>query len=51
MGLLQRAIETYDANAALAGVYRDKREPLAPIGHVLTSAHIEIGRASCRERV
>ncbi len=42
MGLLQRAVETYDANAALAGVYRDKREPLAPIGHVLTSAHIEI---------
>ena len=42
MGLLQRAVETYDANAALAGVYRHKREPLAPLGHVLTSAHIEI---------
>lgn len=23
MGLLQRAIETYDANTALIGVYRD----------------------------
>ena len=42
MGLLQRAIETYDANAALVGVYRDGHEPLAPIGHILTSANIEI---------
>ncbi len=45
MGLLQRAIETYDANAGRAGVYQDGqdgREPLAPIGHILTSANIEI---------
>ena len=28
MGLLQRAIETYDASAALAGVYREGHEPL-----------------------
>ena len=42
MGLLQRAIETYDANTALIGVYRDGHEPLAPIGHILTSANIEI---------
>lgn len=42
MGLLQRAVETYDANAALVGVYRDDCEPLAPIGHTLTSANIEI---------
>ena len=42
MGLLQRAIETYDANAGRAGVYEDGREPLAPIGHILTSANIEI---------
>lgn len=27
---------------ALAGVYREGHEPLAPIGHVLTSANIEI---------
>jgi len=37
MGLLQRAIETYDANTALIGVYRDGHEPLAPIGHILTA--------------
>ncbi len=42
MGLLQRAVETYDANASLIGVYRDECEPLAPIGHTLTSANIEI---------
>ena len=42
MGLLQKAVETYDANAALIGVYRDDCEPLAPIGHTLTSANIEI---------
>ena len=42
MGLLQKAVETYDANAALVGVYRDGHLPLAPIGHTLTSANIEI---------
>ncbi len=42
MGLLQKAAETYDANAALVGVYREGHEPLAPIGHTLTSANIEI---------
>lgn len=42
MGLLQRAIETYDANAGLIGVYQKGREPLAPIGHVLTGANIVI---------
>lgn len=42
MGLLQRAIETYDANAALAGVYREGHEPLAPISHIIANAHIEI---------
>ncbi len=42
MGLLQRAIETYDANAGLVGVYREGHDPLAPIGHILTSANIEI---------
>ena len=39
MGLLQRAVETYDANTALIGVYRDGHEPLAPIGH-LSLIHI-----------
>lgn len=42
MGLLQRAIETYDANARLVGVYPEGHEPLAPVGHLLTSAGVEI---------
>lgn len=42
MGLLQKAVETYDANSALVGVYREGHDPLAPIGHTLTSAGIEI---------
>ena len=42
MGLLQKAVETYDANSTLIGVYRDGHEPLAPIGHTLTNANIEI---------
>lgn len=42
MGLLQKAVETYDANIALVGVYREGHDPLAPIGHVLTNASIEI---------
>lgn len=42
MGLLQKAVETYDANQALVGVYREGHDPLAPIGHTLTSAGIEI---------
>ena len=33
MGLLQKAVETYDANAKLIGVYQAGRDPLAPIGH------------------
>lgn len=46
MGLLQRACETYDANAALVGVYREGHEVLPPIGHILTSANIEITLAA-----
>ncbi len=42
MGLLQRAIETYDSSAALVGVYREGHEPLAPISHIIANAHIEI---------
>ena len=42
MGLLQKAVETYDANEALVGVYREGGDPLAPIGHTLTNANIEI---------
>ena len=42
MGLLQRAIETYDANENLIGVYREGHEPLAPISHIIANADIEI---------
>ncbi len=42
MGLLQKAVETFDANTALVGVYREDGDPLAPIGHTLTNANIEI---------
>ena len=42
MGLLQKAIETYDAMEGLAGVYEEGREPLAPVGHIATWAHIEV---------
>lgn len=42
MGLMQRAVETYDSNEKLVGIYKEGQEPLAPIGHVLTNANIEI---------
>ena len=42
MGLLQKAIETYDAMEGLAGVYEEGREPLAPVGHIVTRAQIEV---------
>lgn len=42
MGLLQKALETYDAMEHLAGVYEEGKEPLAPIGHIVTKAQIEV---------
>ncbi|MGI6742117.1 MAG: type I-C CRISPR-associated protein Cas8c/Csd1 [Eubacteriales bacterium] len=42
MGLLQKAVETYDAHENLAGVYENKKKPLAPISHNITKAEIEI---------
>lgn len=42
MGLMQKAIETYDAMEHLAGVEIEGRETLAPIGHLITGAKIEI---------
>lgn len=43
MGLLQKALETYEAMEALAGIYEEgKEEPLAPIGHIVTKAQIEV---------
>lgn len=42
MGLLQKALETYETMQRLAGVYEEGKEPLAPIGHIVTRAQIEI---------
>ena len=44
MGLLQRAVETYDAYERLSdgiGAYRsEEREPFAPVAHIVTGAKI-----------
>lgn len=40
MGLLQKTLETYDALEKLAGLYEEGKEPLAPIGHIVTRAQI-----------
>ena len=42
MGLLQKAVETYEAMDHLVGVYQEGKEPLAPIGHIIANAKIEI---------
>lgn len=42
MGILQKAVETYDCHKSLVGVVRDDGEVLAPISHIVTSAQIEI---------
>ncbi len=43
MGLLQKAVETYDAMSYRAGkMYEGEREPLAPISHIMARAQIEI---------
>lgn len=43
MGLLQKAVETYDAMAHRVGtVYEGENEPLAPISHIMVRAQIEI---------
>ncbi|MGN0971841.1 MAG: type I-C CRISPR-associated protein Cas8c/Csd1 [Aristaeellaceae bacterium] len=42
MGLLQKTMETYDAMEGLAGVYEEGKEPLAPVGHMVTRTQIEI---------
>ncbi|MBQ9359545.1 MAG: type I-C CRISPR-associated protein Cas8c/Csd1 [Lachnospiraceae bacterium] len=42
MGLLQWAVETYDANESIVGVETEGKSPLAPIGHTLTNSQIEI---------
>ena len=42
MGLLQKAVETYDAHSNLVGVIRADHQPLAPICHLITNAAIEV---------
>lgn len=43
MGLLQKAVETYDSMAHRAGiVYAEEKEPLAPVSHIMARAQIEI---------
>lgn len=43
MGLLQKAVETYDAMVGRVGiVYENEKEPLAPISHIMTRPQIKI---------
>ena len=43
MGLMQKAIETFDAMSYRIGKeYDNEKEPLAPIGHIIAKAQIEI---------
>lgn len=43
MGLLQKAVETYDAMAHRAGkIFAEENEPLAPVSHIMARAQIEI---------
>lgn len=42
MGLLQKAVETYDYNNEIVGKIREGKEILAPIAHIVTTAKIEI---------
>lgn len=42
MGILQRAMETYDAMHSLVGVEEEGKEVLAPIGHIITKVEIVV---------
>lgn len=42
MGLLEKAVETYDCFAQEAGIVKENETPLAPISHIITNAEIEI---------
>lgn len=42
MGLLQRAVETYDAHSSYVGKEWEGHQMLAPIGHIITRAELEI---------
>lgn len=42
MGLLQKAVETYDSHRAYASNNREEQTMMAPVGHIITRAEIEI---------
>ena len=42
MGLMQKAVETYNAYVNLAGVIEEGKEPLAPVGHIIAKATVEV---------
>lgn len=42
MGLMQKAVETYDCFADIAGIEFENRATLAPIGHITVTAPLEI---------
>ena len=42
MGLLQKAVETYDAHNNLVGKEREGHQILAPVGHIIAQADVEI---------
>ena len=42
MGLLQKAVETYDSHRAYASQNREGQAMMAPVGHIITRAEIEI---------
>lgn len=46
MGLLQKAVETYEAHTDFVGVARDGHQPIAPVSHIITNASFEIDRKS-----
>ena len=42
MGLLQKAVETYDSHRAYASKNREGQTMMAPVGHIITRAELEI---------
>ena len=42
MGLLQKAVETYDSHRDLVGVEREGHQMLVPVSHILAKANLEI---------
>ena len=42
MGLMQKAIETYESSSKYVGQARDGYNPIAPVSHKVVSAHIEL---------